>query len=345
MRNTKRIPIQQVAQVAGVSTQTVSRVINDRPDVSRETRRRVLEVISQLGYRPSRAARALRGTSRTIGVVGFGLEYYGPSRTLTGVNIRAKELDYGLVLDLVQNLEDMDVDSIMERMMADHVDGILWCIPEIGDNWIHITERARQSEIPIVFTDVEHRNGLSTVQIDNYAGGRLAAKHLIDQGHTVLGTVTGPQSYFSARQRHLGWLETLHEYGLTTEYTIHTMDWVAGCGAQSAEEMLSAHPEITGIFAGNDQIALGVFRAARRLGRKIPDDLAVVGYDDIPEAEFFEPALTSVHQEVADLGMRAVTELTRIIDQLHDDIPFTPQTILTTPSLVVRESSITKTSR
>jgi len=148
----RRVTIKQVAKEAGVSTQTVSRVINDRPDVAPETRQRVLQVIDELGYRPSNIARSLiQGRSCTLGVVGYGLEYFGPSRTLSGIEQQANELGYSLLLNLIRQPERNDVDQILRELLSRYVDGIVWAVPEVGSNRAWIQEEAPRLSVPVVF--------------------------------------------------------------------------------------------------------------------------------------------------------------------------------------------------
>ena len=150
----ERVSITQVAKEANVSIQTVSRVINEQPSVSLKTRERVLKVIEELGYYPSRAAKAMRGSSRTLGIVGYGLELYGPSRTLIGAQREASANNYGVVLDLVQDPEGVDVRAIFEMMLSNHVDGIIWCIPHIGNNVDQVVKQLEKVTIPLIFTDI-----------------------------------------------------------------------------------------------------------------------------------------------------------------------------------------------
>lgn len=337
----RRIPIKEVAVAAGVSTQTVSRVTNNRPDVSPETRQRVLDVIARLGYRPSRAARALRGASQTIGVVGFGLEFYGPSRTIVGVNQQAKQSDYSLVLELVSDPENLDVSQILERLFANHVEGIVWCIPHIGENMQAIQEYAHGNDIPIVFTDIAPDMAVSMIEIDNFTGGRMATEHLIAQGHRNVALITGPTSYFSARERVRGWRAAMQEHGLSTNASLVAEgDWTAASGDAALRQILGSRADVSAIFAGNDQMALGAMRAATQRGLRIPHDLAIVGYDDIPEAAYFTPALSSVHQNVIELGASAVSEVIRLIHLKRMTGRSEPNLKMLQPELIVRESSV-----
>ena len=190
MNNRKRVTIKQVAEESGVSTQTVSRVVNDRPDVAPETRRRVQEVIERLGYQPSQAARSLsRGLSYSLGVVAFGIEFFGPSRALSGVERQAAELGYSPLLYLMREPESADVVRIIDDLLARHVDGIIWAVPEISDNRNWLEEQFNTLPVPTVFHSMEPRPGLSVVCVDNHLGGRLATRHLIKQGYRRIGHV------------------------------------------------------------------------------------------------------------------------------------------------------------
>jgi LacI family transcriptional regulator len=342
--NGKRVPIGQVAEVAGVSAQTVSRVINKRPGVAPETRQRVLDVIANLGYRPSRAAQALRGGGRTIGVVGFGLEYYGPSRTLVGVGNGAQELDYELLLELVQDPEYFDVEQILDKMLANHVNGIVWGIPHIGNNMETVLKFVRSSTpVPIIFTDIAPEPDISAVMADNYLGGQLAIRHFIDQGHTLIGHISGPLSYYSARVRRAVWEETLRSCNLSgNDSLMEEGDWSARSGAAAFERLIRRCPDITALFAGNDQMALGALHVADRMGLRVPEDIAVIGYDDIPEAQFFQPSLSSVQQNIMAMGVRAVQELVASIERLQVGSVVQPVQIRIQPELVIRDSSISR---
>jgi LacI family transcriptional regulator len=340
--NGRRVPIGHVAEVAGVSAQTVSRVINKRPGVAPETRQRVLEVIADLGYRPSRAAQALRGGGRTIGVVGFGLEYYGPSRTLVGVGNGAQALDYELLLELVQDPEYFDVEQILDKMLANHVNGIVWGIPHIGNNMETVLQFVRSSSpIPIIFTDIAPEPDLSAVITDNYLGGELVTRHFIDQGHTVIGHITGPLSYYSARMRRAAWEDTLHAHNLSHNSSLtEEGDWSARSGAAAFEQLIRRRPDMTALFTGNDQMALGVLYVANRMGLRVPEDIAIIGYDDIPEAQFFQPSLSSVQQNIVAMGARAVEKLVASIERLQVGDVLQPAQIRIQPELVIRDSSV-----
>lgn len=345
MATRKRVTIRHVAQEAAVSTQTVSRVINDRPDVAPETRIRVQQVISHLGYQPSALALSLiHQRSHTLGVVATGLEYYGPSHTLIGVEKQIRSLEYSLLLDLLHHPETEDVERIINRMLSRQVDGILWAVPEIGNNRTWLKNKKLHSSAPMIFLSMEPLPDLFTVAIDNRLGGRLAVEHLISQGYRQIGIITGPLDWWEARQRLLGWRQALQAARLPTEdRQIAEGNWSAASGEQAIRKLLAQFPEIEAVFAGNDQMALGVLQAMYKSGRRLPEDLAVVGFDNIPESAYFWPALTTVDQPLIELGCLAVEKLSQIIDadyQLEGKIE--SESIYLQPELVVRDSTLVR---
>ena len=215
MNQHKRATIKQVAKLADVSTQTVSRVINDRPDVSPETRQRVQQVIEELKYQPSALARSLiQQRSFTLGVVTAGLKYFGPSRTLNGITNMAEELGYALLLEELLQFDTDDIRPLLENLLARHVDGIVWAVPEVGDNRRWVEEILNDVPVPVVFLTMQPRPGVSTVSVDNYAGGVLATQHLLDQGYRQIGHISGPLDWWEARQRKQAWQDTLTKAGI-----------------------------------------------------------------------------------------------------------------------------------
>jgi LacI family transcriptional regulator len=339
----KRVTIKQVAKEAGVSTQTVSRVINHRPDVAPETRRRVLQVIDRLGYRPSNIARSLiQGRSYTLGVVGYGLEYFGPSRTLSGIEQQANELGYSLLLSLIRQPEKNDVEQILRELLSRYVDGIVWAVPEIGNNRDWIRQEIAQLSVPIVFLSTQPRPKQSVVAVDNRSGGRMATQHLLDQGYQNIGLITGPLDWWEARQRQLGWQDALKEVTIENNLVVEG-DWTAESGERGLRQLLEQRPYIDAVFVCNDQMALGALQAARQMGVQVPGDLALVGFDDIPESAYFYPPLSTVRQDMIELGRRAVRELGRMIEASQQGrAVIEPKTILLQPELIVRASSVPK---
>jgi LacI family transcriptional regulator len=341
MNTNKRATIKQVAKAAGVSTQTVSRVINDRPDVSPETRGRIQQVIVDLDYQPSALARSLiQQRSYTLGIVTAGLKFIGPSRTLNGITNKAEELGYALLLEEMLQLDTDNIKPILQDLLARHVDGIVWAVPEVGDNHRWVGEILNDVPVPVVFLTMQPRPGVSTVAVDNYAGGVLATRHLLEQGCRRIGHISGPLEWWEARQRKQAWLDTLHNAGLsTTDETCTEGNWSSSSGEAAFNQLLESYPGMDGVFAGNDQMALTVMQIAHRRGLCVPRNLAVIGFDNLAESAYFWPALSTINHSLYELGCRAVQETVEQIEAVHRDEKLEPQNILLSPELIVRESS------
>jgi len=345
MAQRKRLTIRDVAAAAGVSIQTVSRVLNNRPDVAPETLQRVQEVIRETGYEPNMVARSLtQGRSHILGVVAYGLEYFGPSRVLTEIERQAAEMGYGISLNLILEPETDDVDHVLNALGARQVDGIIWAIPEVGNN--RAWSRRTGSELPVPVMLVGGMAGkpyLPSIGIDNAAIGRLATEHLLAGGARNVGIITGPLSWWEALQRLQGWRQTLETHGLAaSDRLIVEGDWMVTSGEQGLYRLLEQCPGIDAVFASNDQMALGVLHAAHRLGRRVPEELSVVGVDNIAEASHFWPPLTTVHQPLGDAGAMAVEEIDRLIGKARQSPrsqEAAPGMTLLMPELIVRDSA------
>ncbi len=346
MAKKKRITIKEVAEVAGVSTQTISRVVNNHPDVSPETLQRVQQIIKETGYAPNVLARSLiQGRTYTLGVVAYGLDYFGPSRILTGIEQQAAEMGYSIFLNLIHRAETRDVDSLLEGLTARQVDGIIWAVPEIGHNRAWVDAFNSGFNVPAIFVSgMEKQTPLPLVGVDNRAIGRLATEHLLAGGARKIGIITGPQTWWEAQERQRGWHETLEAQGLPVDSRwIVTGDWQTRSGEQGLYQLLAQAPDVDAIFASNDQMALGAIYAAHRLGRRVPEDLSIVGVDNIPEAAHFWPPLTSVRQRLRQAGALVVQEIDRLIQKSkqtgHVPELSAPDVTLLQPELIVRQSS------
>jgi LacI family transcriptional regulator len=338
-----RTTIADVAHAAGVSKATVSRVLAGQTKYVRDqTRQRVLTAIDELGYHPSNAARSLKSKrSFTLGIVGYGLEYFGPSWTLSGIEQEASELGYTILLHLIRQPETNNVEQLLNEMQSHYVDGVIWAVPEIGNNHDWLEDKNLRLSVPIVFLTMRPHTDQFVVAMDNRGGGLVATRHLIAQGCQNIGLITGPLDWWEARQRKLGWQEALQSAGLPVKNSmIVEGNWSANTGEYGLAQLLTRHPEIDGVFVCNDSMALGTARMARERGLRVPQDLAIVGFDDIPDAAYFCPALSTVRQDMVEFGRRAVRELGEAIKANQSDAPFTPKNVSIQPELVVRESSI-----
>ncbi|MBN1122652.1 MAG: LacI family DNA-binding transcriptional regulator [Anaerolineae bacterium] len=333
-----KITIRDVAIMAQVSNQTVSRVINNRPDVAEETRQRVRRAIEELNYQPNAIARSLiQQRSLTLGVITAGLQFLGPSQTLNGIAKQAEEIGYSLLLKELPHFRSNNIEPLINTLLARQVEGIIWAVPEIGDN----RELLPEVSIPSIYLTMQERPDVSTVAVDNYLGGRIATQHLIDQGYRRIAHLTGPLDWWESRQRKAGWLDTLRDAGLpVSEQQSASGNWSVGSGAQAMEQLVESFPDMDAVFVGNDQMALGAMHVAHQKGYRIPEDLGVVGFDGIPEAEYFVPPLTTISQDLRELGSTAVRQLTQAIGFGHlEHLVFEPRYISLRPELCIRESS------
>jgi LacI family transcriptional regulator len=339
----KRSTIKQVAKAAGVSTQTVSRVINDRPDVAPQTRARVHQVIDELGYQPSALARSLiRQRSETLGVVTAGLKYIGPSRTLSGITGAAEDAGYAILLKELPRFEADNIAPIFQALLARHVDGIIWAVPEIGKNHSWVNELLLDLDIPIVYITMEAQQNISVVSINNYLGGRMAMSHLLECGYRRIAHISGPLDWWESRQRMAAWRDALSEAGLDCrdEYSVEG-NWSSASGSVAIEKLLKQYPGLDSIFVGNDQMALSVMQYACQNGLRIPGEIGVVGFDNIQESAFFWPPLTTIQQDQYQVGKLAVEEMIKIIETGWQGLePNESKSILLSPTLVVRQSTL-----
>ena len=338
-----RVNIKDVATKAGVSKQTVSRVINERPDVSPATRKRVKEVIEQVGYRPSALARSLSSKrSYTLGVVIAGLKHIGPSTLLNGITSTAEEAGYCLILKELPSFIYDEIEPIFQEFFSRQVDGIIWGVSEVGENRKRLNELHFDQKIPLVYLTMEPQKDITVITEDNYFGARLAVTHLLEQGYCRVGFLSGPLEWWEARQRMKAWKDVLSE----AKMEIQDSHWAAGnwssaSGAVSAELLFEQFPEMDSIFAANDQMALGALQVIHQKGLRIPEDIGVVGFDNIPESANFWPALTTIQQDQGRVARAAVEELIKIIESGWKGLdPIDPHSILLEPTLVVRRSSL-----
>ena len=334
-KSTKRAPPTQprmvdVARLAGVSHQTVSRVLNDSPLVGPELRERVNEAIRLLGYRRNRAARTL-ATRRTmnLGVLCFGIEKYGPTLALYGMAEASREAGYGTSLVSLPDVDRDTVRAALEHLVAIGVDGIAVIAPVRGamDAVLGFME-----ELPLTAFEPGAVHGGRIVAIDEVLGARLATRHLVELGHKTVWHVAGPSGWLGSEARIRGWREELAAHGLAMHEPIRG-DWSAASGHR-AGKLLAENPNVTAIYVANDQMSLGLIEALNECGKEIPNDISIVGFDDIPEAAFFRPPLTTVKLDFEEVGRCCVEQLLRMIN--GEELPLVP---LLDPVLRVRRST------
>jgi LacI family transcriptional regulator len=342
MRRRNKVTIKDVAQEVGVSAQTVSRVINNRPDVSPETRVRVQNAISDLGYAPNILARSLiQGRSNTLGVVGFGLELFGPTRVLAGIERKSAELGFSLLLSLLDRLEPGRVNDIIGDLLSRQVDGIIWAVPGHVNSFEWLDSWHKEVPVPTVFLNKGDSSGQEIVAMDNRRGASLAVEHLLKQGYRRVGIITGPAAWWETQEREAGWRSTMQAAGIDNLDELRAEgDWSAASGDVGFQALYSGAPEIEAVFACNDQMALGALQAARRFGLRVPQDLAMVGFDDIPEAAYFCPSLTTVRQDPKALGALAVERMHSMIQARQEEGIHSPGVSWIKPELIIRQSSV-----
>jgi DNA-binding LacI/PurR family transcriptional regulator len=320
-----------VAQVAGVSHQTVSRVLNASPSVRPETRQRVLDAIVELGYRRNSAARALvTRRSGTIGVVSTGLPYFGPTSTLIAVEEAARDAGYFVSVATLTHNDALSVDRAVEYFLAQAVEGIIIIAPQddVRDALVPFAD-----QVPLVMIAAEPSPGFAyhTIGVDQELGARLATRHLLSLGHRDVVHLAGPQDWIDARARMAGWRAELVAAGITPGEPIGG-DWEAGRGFDVGRRLVREGVP-TAVFAANDQLALGLLRAFAEGGVAVPRDVSVVGFDDIAGSAHFFPPLTTVQQGFAELGGRCMEMLVAAMGGLDFDSTPIP------PRLVVRSST------
>lgn len=319
-----------VAKLAGVSHQTVSRVINDHPNVRAQTRLRVQAAMQELGYRPNRAARALAsGRSDQIGIVAQPTTLIGPAWILAAVEAAAVRAGYGVSVTSVADLTRASMDEAIERHLENRVGGILVIAPVEA---AVAAVRHMAPEVPLVMIGGDHSLLLPSVGLDQAEGARMATQVLLDAGHKTVWHVSGPRDSFDSLDRIKGWRSALELAGAEVPPVI-AGDWSAA-GGYEAGVVLARMPEVTAVFAANDQTALGILRALHEHQRAVPGDVSVVGFDDVPEAAFYEPPLTTMRQDFAQVGQQALRMLLALM-QTRDTVP---REDLVVPTVVLRDS-------
>jgi DNA-binding LacI/PurR family transcriptional regulator len=299
-----------VAARAGVSHQTVSRVINGHPYVAPETRERVEQAIAELGYRPNSAARALvTGSSRTIGLITSNINQYGPAQTMLGLERAARVAGYTVSIVVLDEATAGAMQEAVERLASQSVDAIV-ALATYADAFDAVQQVT--TAVPVVTVQAQAEGGRLAVWVDQEAGARLATRYLLDLGHRSVLHVAGPAESLDARRRLEGWEAELADAGLRVPTPLRG-DWTAASGYRAGKEIAArlqfSDDRPTAVFVANDQMALGVLKALHEAGASVPGDVSIVGFDDIPEARFFTPPLTTVHQDFNEVGRQSLVLL------------------------------------
>ena len=297
-----------VAKLAGVAPITVSRVINNHPLVTDATRAKVQQAIDTLGYRSNMAARTLAGgRSRVLGVISVESQFYGPSRTLFGVHAAARQFDHSVVFVPMRDASVDEMRAGLDHLRDAHADGVIVIAPV--REAVEALDVIRPT-VPFVVTS-DSGGAYPAVSIDQVHGARLATAHLLDLGHETVHHIQGPKGWLDAEARAVGWRQELRSRKRRIPRALRG-DWSPASGYR-AGEALAADPNVTAIFVANDQMALGVILALLAARRAIGDEVALVGFDDTPESEYYAAPLTTIRQDLDEVGRRAVELLLGIM--------------------------------
>ncbi|GAB3537700.1 LacI family DNA-binding transcriptional regulator [Arthrobacter tecti] len=322
--------IRDVARAAGVSHQTVSRVINGHHSLRDETRQRVLDAMEALQFRPNRAARSLvTSRSRIIGVLMTNGAYFGPSSTQAAIESAAASAGYLVDTATLTSLDEAAFSEALSRLVDHAVEGLIILAPQ------ETTLQQLQHfsiNLPMVTvhsTSPADDHGLS---VDQVAGARLATRHLLELGHRDIAHIAGPDGWVESRERIRGFKTEMADWGLTPSQIL-TGDWTSDSGYRIGKNLVAGNPP-SAVFSSNDQMSLGLIHAFREAGLRVPEDVSIVGFDDVPDAAHFAPPLTTVRQDFPELGRRCVAHL---LAQLGAPAQEEPRTVV--PELIVRQST------
>ncbi|MBO0804727.1 MAG: substrate-binding domain-containing protein [Nocardiopsaceae bacterium] len=331
----RQASIRDVARLAGVSHQTVSRVLNGHPSVREDTRTRVLGAMGELRFRPSRAARMLSTRrSEMIGVLAAAVgSHYGPASSVSAVEDAARERGFYATVAHLGSVSPDAITAAVEDLLGQDVEGIAIVAPRTAV-LSHLA--SLPLTVPIVAAQGEQRDagGIPVVSVDQEAGVRMLMRHLLSQGHRRILHLAGPPDWNDAQSRHRAYEAELSAAGLAVPPAVFG-DWTSESGYRVGRELLARAeiPGFTAVFSSNDQMALGLIHALREAGLDVPGDVSVAGFDDIPESAHFWPPLTTVRQDFAALGRRCVAMLVDAIDALAASSP-APSRVPPAPSRV-----------
>lgn len=307
--------IRQVAIIAGVSHMTVSRVLNDHPNIKPDTRRRVLEAIEELDYRPNLVARAL-ATQRTrrIGVIVESAVAHGPTSILRAVELSARAAGYSVTPVALHEGDALSPQEAVDNLVTQGVDAL--CVIAPRSSSVAALRRIAIS-VPMLVVKADADPTFLTVSIDQHAGTTLVVDHLVALGHRDILHLSGPLDWLDARARERAFHSRAKSWGIR-ERPIVVGDWSADFAYDFAKG-LTRLPDYTAIFAANDDMAIGLIHGLHDRGFEVPTDLSVVGFDDIPLARHFLPPITTVRQDFGALGVSVVEMLRAAIE--GRDIP------------------------
>jgi DNA-binding LacI/PurR family transcriptional regulator len=319
-----------VAELAGVSHMTVSRVINGTGPVRAETRARVMAAVQKLDYRPNSSARALvTGKTGILGVVALDSTLYGPASTLYGIENAAREAGYSVTITSVSAPNRSAIAEAIETLRRQAVEGIVVIAPHAAAGE---ALQCAPRDMPLVAVGGGEHAPIPVIKVDQYDGARRVTEHLLALGHRTVWHVAGPADWLEAQDRERAWRETLKRHNAKAPRVVRG-DWSSRSGYE-AGRALAREKDLTAVFVANDQMALGLLRAFAENGLTVPKDMHVAGFDDVPEAAYFGPPLTTVRQDFIEVGRRTFRQLAELIagrEPLMRD--------LVEAELIVREST------
>jgi DNA-binding LacI/PurR family transcriptional regulator len=305
MANPKQPNIYDVARLAKVSHQTVSRVLNNNPSIRPETKNRVLKAMESLGYRPSLAARALASSrSKMLGILSSDTDFTGPAAMVHHMEAAARAQGYFVVTVGIDANDEDSVRSGIDHLMKLGIEGLALVTPQLRAVEI---ARAAVSGIPVVTLDSMYRMDELAVSVDNFAGGAAATQHLIDLGHRNIVHISGPQGWFESTTRAAGYTATMLNANLTPQ--VIDGDWQIDTGYRIGKKLDVDSKGVTALFIANDRMTFGFMHAMRERGIEVPKRLSIVGFDDLEEATYSSPPLTTLRQDFKELGNRAMNLL------------------------------------
>lgn len=332
--SSRKVTMLDVAKACGVSYQTVSRVINDSPDVSARTRREVLRTIQALGYHPNQLARSLKTRrSSILEVITFGVGTYVPRELIVAMGRAAIDHGYSIMFTDIPQDDPEEEKRLYAHLNSGLCEAAILTAPVESRLFENLS--TDPPRLPVLQIRNPRGSSAPSVTIDQYAGSQMATEHLLEFGHRQIAEISGPLTYHEAQTRHTAFKETLQARGLEPAAWVEASEWMPQDGYQAALQLLAQGHSFSGLIVSNDYLALGALRALAEHGLSVPGDISLVGFDDTPESAYYLPPLTTVKQDYEALGYQSIHYLVELINQ-----PGTPahQRVIT-PGLIVRQST------
>ena len=325
-----------VARLANVSMQTVSRVVNGKDQVSTKTKAAVLAAIDELGYRPNTIARALASRkSKSIGLISTGIAARSLSKRLLAFNEAARASGYQVSIVSIDDADHQGLLDAFDALLQQNVEGV---VVIAADRELLEVIQEIKVDVPLVISEGSSAPGLHHVSVDQFEGARTATRHLLDLGHREIRHIAGPRRSLDASERTRGWRAAMDEAGISAPDPI-IGDWRPAGGYEAGLQLLNDF-DFTAVFCANDQMAVGLLHAFAEAGVRVPDDVSIVGFDDIPESAHLIPPLTTIRQDFDELGQRIMATLMAEIEGTELTTPAS-----TSPELIIRESTQRAASR